>query len=73
MRASVARTWRRLFPWLCLELCAGVLVDAFVPTDFNLQTHGFVWVVNLALSLLLVAPAYYFNFKVSTFRERDKG
>lgn len=63
--SGVAKIWKWLFPLLVIDLCVGVAMDAMVPTDFSLSTHGFAWVANLLLNLWLVAPAYYFNFKIA--------
>jgi hypothetical protein len=59
------KIWKTLFPLLVLEMAIEIAVDAVMPADFNLETHGGVWVLNLALTLVLVAPAYYFNYKVA--------
>jgi hypothetical protein len=50
---------------IVLELVVEVVMDAFLPNEFNLATHGAVWVLSLVLSLALAAPAYYFNWKVA--------
>jgi hypothetical protein len=59
------KIWKALFPVLVLEMAVEIAVDAVAPTDFNLETHGGVWVLSLALTLVLVAPAYYFNWTVA--------
>jgi hypothetical protein len=64
---SVARIWRWLFPLLVLELCMGITMDATMPEDFSLPTHGLAWAANLLFNLWLVAPAYYFNFKIAHY------
>ena len=57
--------WKRLFPLLVLQLVFEIVMDAVVPAEFNLATHGIVWVLLLLVSLALVAPAYYFNYRVA--------
>ncbi len=59
------KIWKALFPLLVIELAIEIAADAVVPTDFNLETHGSVWILNMALTLVLLAPAYYFNYQVS--------
>ena len=65
---SVARIWRWLFPLLLPEPCIGIALDAAIPQDFSFETHGWEWVVNLLLNLWFMAPAYYFNFRVASYR-----
>jgi hypothetical protein len=57
--------WKRLFPLLVLELAIEIVSDAVFPTGYNLETHGGVWLLNVLLTLVLVAPAYYFNYRVA--------
>lgn len=59
--AGFARGWRWLFPLMLLELGVGLWFDATIPPD----ALGQAWTLNLALSLWLIAPAYYFNFRVA--------
>ena len=65
---AVARMWRWLFPLLLLEPCVGIALDMVVPQDFSFQTHGWEWLVNLLLNLWFMAPAYYYNFRVASYR-----
>ena len=57
--------WKRLFPLLVLELAIEIVSDAVFPTDYNLETHGAAWLLNILIALVLVAPAYYFNYRVA--------
>ena len=59
------RIWKALFPLLVLDLVVEIAMDAVVPDSFNLETHGGVWLLYLVVSLILVAPAYYFNYRVA--------
>ena len=63
-----AKAWRWLFPLLVAELVVGIVFDATIPPAFNLRTHGAEWIVNMLFGLWLVAPAYYFNFRVARYR-----
>ena len=65
--AVVAKLWKRLFPFLILELCIGITLDATVPRDYNPGTHGLAWMANLLFNLWLATPAYYFNFKIARY------
>ena len=57
--------WRRLFPLLVLELAIEIVADAIVPTAYNMETHGGVWLLSVLVALVMVAPAYYFNYRLS--------
>ena len=57
--------WKRLFPLLVLQLALEITMDAVVPSGFNLATHGSVWLLNLVIVAVLVAPAYYLNYRVA--------
>jgi hypothetical protein len=67
-RQDVARWWQWLFPYLILELVWGIVLDASVPAEFNLFTHGAEWIEGIGLGLCLAAPAYYFNYRVARYR-----
>ena len=57
-----ARVWRWLFPLLVLELAAGIIFDVTYrsdPADL---------LMNELVGLWLVAPAYYFNFRIARYR-----
>jgi hypothetical protein len=64
-----AKVWRWLFPWLLCEVAVGIVLDATIPPDFNLYTHGAEWIVNLLFSLWLATPAYYFNYRIARYRD----
>jgi len=63
-----SRMWRWLFPLLILELAAGVVFDATVPSVSNLSTDRVEWVGNELFGLWLALPAYYFNFRIARYR-----
>jgi len=58
-------TWRRIFPILIALPLIGIALDAIVPQDYNLRTHGFRWLLGTAFVLILLAPGYYANFRVA--------
>jgi hypothetical protein len=62
--AGFAHVWRWIFPLMIVEAAAGLWFDATVPPD-ALQPG---WALDVALSLWLMAPAYYFNFRVARYR-----
>ena len=66
--ADFAQFWRWLFPLMVLEFMIGLWFDATIPTD-ALKPE---WAFNVALSLWLMAPAYYFNFRVSRYRQAER-
>jgi len=59
--AGYAKTWRWLFPILVLELAVGIVFDAMYQSDLD-----DLW-MNEVFGLWLVAPAYYFNFRVAGY------
>jgi hypothetical protein len=66
-RRDYARWWQWLFPYLILELVWGIVLDASVPAEYNLFTHGAEWMQGVVVSLCLAAPAYYFNYRVARY------
>src|ERR1700674_3511216 len=66
--AGFAQFWRWLFPLMVLEFTIGLWLDATIPPD-ALKPE---WAFNVALSLWLMAPAYYFNFRVSRYRQAER-
>jgi hypothetical protein len=60
-----AQLWRWLFPLLVLELAVGIMFDASVPPDVDPSSPG--WILNLIFGLWLLAPAYYFNFRIARY------
>ncbi len=60
--AEFAPVWRWLFPFLVLELAAGVILDFTIPPEAMRAT----WPEVLA-SLWFVSPAYYFNFRIARY------
>jgi type IV secretory pathway VirB2 component (pilin) len=60
--AGYAKTWRWLFPILVLELAVSIVFDAMYQSDLD-----DLW-MNEIFGLWLVAPAYYFNFRVAGYR-----
>jgi len=58
-----AKVWRWLFPLLVLEVAAGVVFDATIPTT----SDGTAWIPNELFGLWLAAPAYYFNFRIARY------
>ena len=66
--ASFARFWRWVFPLMILEVLVGLWFDATIPPE-ALQSE---WGFNVALSLWLVAPAYYFNFRIAQYRRAER-
>jgi hypothetical protein len=62
---SLTLLWRRIFPILIALPLIGVVLDAIVPEDYNLRTHGLRWLLLTALVLVLLAPGYYANFRVA--------
>jgi hypothetical protein len=66
--ADFAKFWRFLFPLMILELTVGFWFDAIIPLGaFEPQ-----WWLNVAQSLWLLAPAYYFNFRVARYRHVEQ-
>ncbi len=57
-----ASVWRWLFPLLLLELAVGIVFDATYQSDRD----GLL--MNELIGLWLVAPAYYFNFRIARYR-----
>jgi hypothetical protein len=55
--------WRRIFPLLLAMPLIGLVMDAVIPTDYSFLTHGLAWLPGTAFAILLVAPAYYANFR----------
>ena len=70
---SLAQIWRWMFPLMIVDVLVGVSLDAVVPPDFNLSTHGVAWIINLLLNVWLAAPAYYCSFKVAGYRTQSGG
>jgi peptidoglycan/LPS O-acetylase OafA/YrhL len=71
LRSQRIRKWARIvFPVLVLELALGLLMDAFLPEDYNLRKYGLVWLRNAAFMLLLVSPAFYANYRLA-YRPRN--
>jgi hypothetical protein len=66
--AGFAKLWQRLFPLLVLELLVGLWFDTTIPPD----AFEPGWVLNVGLSLWLMAPAYYFNFRVARYRAAER-
>jgi hypothetical protein len=64
-----ARVWRWLFPLLVLEVVVGIVFDATLPPDMSLRTLGVEWFGNALFGLWLMAPAYYFNFRLARYRD----
>ena len=62
---DIARVWRWLFPLLVLEVAVGIVFDATIPSD----PVGAQWFGNLLFSLWLIAPGYYFNFRIARYRD----
>jgi hypothetical protein len=63
--SSLAAIWRRVFPILVALPLIGIAMDAIVPTDYSLRTHGIVWTVKTAIIVMLIGPAYYANFRLA--------
>jgi hypothetical protein len=63
-----ARFWRWLFPLMIVELAVGFWFDATIPPE-ALEPE---WSFNVALSLWLMAPAYYFNFRVARYWQAEQ-
>jgi hypothetical protein len=62
-----ARVWRWLFPLMIAEAAVGLWFDATIPPD-ALQPG---WALDVALSLWLMAPAYYFNYRVARYHPAE--
>jgi hypothetical protein len=61
--ADFAKFWRFLFPLMILEVTVAFWFDAIIPLGaFEPQ-----WWLNVAQSLWLLAPAYYFHFRVARY------
>jgi tellurite resistance protein TehA-like permease len=67
--AGFARFWRWLFPLLVLEPVVGLWFDATIPTD----AFEPGWILNVGLSLWIMAPAYYLNFRIARYRRAERG
>jgi hypothetical protein len=57
--AGLKRGYRRLFPVLLAFPVVGLVMDAFLPADWNLKTGGVIWVLKVMVIVVLVAPAYF--------------
>ena len=66
--ADFAKVWRLLFPLMILELTVGFWFDAIIP----LGAFEPEWWLNVAESLWLLAPAYYFNFRVARYMHAEQ-
>src|SRR3977135_753640 len=55
--AGFAKFWQWVFPLLVLEPLVGLWFDATIPPD-SFEPEG---MLNVGLTLWLMAPAYYFN------------
>ena len=66
--AGFAHFWRWFFPLMILEVVVGLWFDATIPPNTFQQDRFF----NVGLSLWLMAPAYYFNFRVAQYREAER-
>jgi hypothetical protein len=62
---TLTLAWRRIFPILIALPLIGIVLDAIVPEDYSLRTHGFLWLLTTAVVLVLLAPGYYANFRVA--------
>ena len=60
---SFVRLWRWLFPLLVFDFALGLYYDLTIPAD----PQGMEWIGGLAFSFWFVAPAYYFNFKITRY------
>jgi len=66
--AWILKYWKPIY-YLCVaDLVLGTLMDAFVPSDYNLTTDGFSWVINTSMVVLLLLPAFYLNYKLAFYR-----
>jgi hypothetical protein len=66
--AGFAKFWQWVFPLLVLEPLVGLWFDATIPPDaFEPE-----WMLNVGLSLWLMAPAYYFNSRVARYRRAER-
>jgi hypothetical protein len=52
------RIARTLFPVLLAFPAVGLVMDAFIPTDFSLRTNGVGWLIAAALAVVLYFPGY---------------
>jgi len=62
---SIQRAWKLMFPLFVADFAVGIYMDATVPTDYSYYTYGFVWVISALLICVILAPAFYANFKVA--------
>jgi hypothetical protein len=61
---TFVRLWRWLFPFLVVDFAPGLYFDFTIAA--NPQRDE--WLGSLVISLWFVAPAYYFNFKIASYR-----
>jgi hypothetical protein len=64
--APYATAWRWLFPLMIAELGLGIFFDT--TTTSPEAPLDQVWMLNMLFGLWLMAPAYYFNFRVARAR-----
>lgn len=61
----VKNYWKPVFALCVADIVVGTLMDATMPNDYNLSTHGVPWLLNTVMVLLFLAPAFYLNFKLA--------
>lgn len=64
----VRNYWKPTFAFCVIDFVVGTLMDAAMPSDYNLTTHGVAWLLNTAVVVLFLAPAFYLNFKLAFHR-----
>jgi hypothetical protein len=60
MEAAFTSYWRWIFPLMILEVLVGIWFNVTIP-----KGEADLWWLNIAFSLWIMAPAYYFNFRVA--------
>jgi len=60
--------WKPTFAFCVADFVVGTLMDGVMPNDYNFSTHGVAWLLNTAVVVLFLAPAFYLNFKLAFHR-----
>lgn len=61
-----ARLWKWLFPMMLAEVGVGLFFDVTLATPDSPADR--TWIFSVLVSLWIMAPAYYFNFRVARTR-----